>query len=82
MLPVVRTVNSLPAGIGKMKLNKFITYTFIGSIPWNFALTYVGILLGKNWNLISNYSHIIDIFVISILLVGIFWFVYKHRKKK
>ena len=81
MLPVVRTINELPAGIGKMNLKKFIIYTFIGSIPWNFALTYIGVVLGKNWNLISDYSHILDILVGAILVGFIIWFIVRHKKK-
>jgi membrane protein DedA with SNARE-associated domain len=81
MLPVVRTINALPAGIGKMNLKKFIIYTFIGSIPWNFALTYIGVVLGKNWNLISDYSHILDILVGAILVGFIIWFIVRHKKK-
>jgi membrane protein DedA with SNARE-associated domain len=82
LLPVVRTVISLPAGIGRMNLGKFIAYTFVGSIPWNFALTYVGVILGKNWNLISQYSHAIDIFLGSLIVAFVVWFVLKHRKRK
>jgi membrane protein DedA with SNARE-associated domain len=82
MMPIVRTINSLPAGIGKMNLKKFVMYTFLGSIPWNLALTYVGVVLGKNWNLISNYSHLVDILVVSAIVIFIVWFVFSHRRKK
>lgn len=82
MLPVVRTINALPAGIGKMNLKKFMAYTFVGSIPWNFALAYLGVVLGKRWSLISNYSHIIDIIAIVAIVLLIIWFVLRHRKKK
>ena len=82
MLPVVRTINSLPAGIGKMNMKKFLFYTFLGSIPWNFALTYLGFVLGKNWNIISNYSHILDILVGIVVSAFIVWFVITHRRKR
>lgn len=82
LLPVVRTVNALPAGIGKMNLKKFVIYTFAGSIPWNFALTYIGFLLGEKWNMILEYSHIIDIIVGLLLVCLIVWFIVSRRKKK
>ncbi len=82
MLPVVRTVISLPAGIGRMNLKKFIIYTFVGSIPWNFALTYVGYWLGKRWELILSYSRILDIVVILGIIFLIVWYVWSHRKNK
>lgn len=82
MLPVVRTINALPAGIGKMNLNKFILYTFVGSIPWNLALTYIGFVLGKNWDLILRYSRVIDIVVVVLLVSLIAWYLIFRRKKK
>ena len=82
LLPVVRTVNALPAGIGKMNLKKFIIYTFVGSIPWNFALTYIGFLLREKWDMILKYSHILDIIVGIIVVCFIVWFVVSYRKKK
>ncbi|BDH79501.1 alkaline phosphatase [Methanothermobacter tenebrarum] len=42
VLPVIRTFISLPAGIAEMDLKKFTIYTFMGSVPWCFALAYVG----------------------------------------
>ncbi len=43
-LPIIRTFISLPAGISHMDIKKFVIYTFIGSLPWVFALAYLGIL--------------------------------------
>lgn len=79
LLPVVRTVISLPAGIGRMNFKKFCIYTFVGSVPWNFALTYVGVWLGKNWNLILRYSHVIDAAIVAVLVVGVVWYLWRYR---
>jgi membrane protein DedA with SNARE-associated domain len=73
MLPVVRTVNALPAGIGKMNFPKFCIYTFIGSIPWNLALVLVGYLLKENWNILEKYSLYIDILAILAVAAVIFF---------
>jgi membrane protein DedA with SNARE-associated domain len=79
MLPVFRTVNALPAGIGKMDFSKFCMYTFIGSVPWNLALVYAGYLLKENWNILEKYTIYIDIVaVITILLL----LIYIARKMK
>lgn len=80
LLPVVRTVISLPAGIGRMNFNKFIVYTFIGSIPWNFALTYAGFWLGKNWEGVVGYTHKISIIVILVLFSVLAWHIWSHRR--
>ncbi len=75
MMPAVRTVISLPAGIFKMHLSKFIIFTIIGSIPWNIMLAYIGYVLGVHWMMILNYSVYIDIIGILVLL-GLILFIF------
>jgi membrane protein DedA with SNARE-associated domain len=66
----VRTFISLPAGVAEMNFPQFAIFSFLGSIPWCFALTYIGFLLGNNWMVIRKYGHILDIIVgIGILLL-------------
>jgi membrane protein DedA with SNARE-associated domain len=75
-LPVIRTFISLPAGVAEMKFWKFAVYSFIGSIPWCFALTYIGFMLGSNWMLIRKYGHILDVIagILILFLIGkIIW---------
>ena len=79
LLPLVRTVNALPAGIGKMNFPKFCIYTFIGSIPWNLALVLVGYLLKENWNILEKYSLYIDILAVFVAVAVIFYIARKIR---
>jgi membrane protein DedA with SNARE-associated domain len=79
MLPVVRTVNALPAGIGKMNFPKFCLYTFVGSIPWNLALVLVGYLLKENWSILEKYSLYIDILAILVVAAVIFYITRRIR---
>ncbi len=79
LLPVIRTYVSLPAGVAKMNLKKFIVYTLVGSIIWNTALTYVGIKLGEEWNNIRKYSHYLDAAVVIVVIVVIIAY-WKKRK--
>jgi membrane protein DedA with SNARE-associated domain len=46
MVPVLRELVSIPAGLLRMKYTKFITYTFFGSCVWSIALTLVGYYFG------------------------------------
>jgi len=82
MLPAVRTLISLPAGIAKMDFKTFTIYTILGSIPWNMTLTYIGIVLGQNWQLILQYSTIIDIVAIVALIVLISYFYLSKKQGK
>lgn len=72
-LPVVRTFISLPAGVAEMNFPKFALFSFVGSLPWCFALTYLGFQLGSNWLMIRQYGHILDI----IAGIGILFFIGK-----
>jgi membrane protein DedA with SNARE-associated domain len=80
-LPIIRTFISLPAGIAHMDLKKFITYTFIGSLPWCFALGYIGTKLGPNWGIIQGYFHILDIIVEIVIFGIIVYLIYKYVEK-
>jgi len=81
LLPVIRTFISLPAGIARMNFVKFAIYTFLGSLPWCFALAYVGKILGENWGKIRTYFHKADLLIAILVLAAIGFFIYKHLKK-
>lgn len=80
-LPAIRTFISLPAGIAHMDLKKFVIYTFIGCLPWSFALGYIGVQLGPHWELIRSYFHILDIIVAIGIVAFIAYLVYKYKYK-
>jgi len=85
-IPVVRHLISLPAGMWKMNLTKFLIYTIIGAVIRNTFLTLVGKYLKENRELVMKYSHTVDIVVLAILIGLVLWFVYrqirKYRRKK
>ena len=78
LMPVIRTFISFPAGIARMNFVKFIIYTFLGSLPWCLALTYVGKILGENWMSIRVYFHKADVIIVIIIIAGIAYFLYRH----
>ncbi|MGI8827275.1 MAG: DedA family protein [Chloroflexota bacterium] len=78
LMPIVRTFISLPAGIARMNFRKFLAYTFLGSLPWCFALAYAGYKLGQHWRDVGSTLHDYDILV-GVVLVALFaLFVYRH----
>ena len=81
VLPIIRTFISLPAGIAEMDLKKFILYTALGSIPWCFALGYIGVMLGPNWNIIEKYFRYMDILVVIGIIVLAIYLIYKYWYK-
>jgi membrane protein DedA with SNARE-associated domain len=81
LLPVIRTFISLPAGIARMHIGKFLIYTFIGSFIWCSALSYGGYLLGEHWEKIREVMRPFDPFIIAIVIILIAWYIYRHIKR-
>lgn len=82
LIPGVRTVISLPLGIAKVNLAKFIVYTYLGSLIWSTFLAFIGYKLGENWEEIAKYLHYVDYLIIIIVAVLIgFWIRKKFIKK-
>ena len=84
LLPIVRTFISFPAGVSKVNFTKFILLTFLGSLPWCWALSHVGDYATKKfpntaaWEYVksssfSHYSHYIIGGVILILIILYVW---------
>ena len=80
MLPAVRTFISLPAGIARMPLGKFCLYTFLGSLPWSFVLTYAGLVMGENWKGLEVYFRKFDWAIVILIISGVGWLIYKKIK--
>lgn len=49
MIPLIRSLISVPAGMAKMKFGLFLLFTAIGTLIWNVALVLVGAAVGGNW---------------------------------
>jgi membrane protein DedA with SNARE-associated domain len=80
LLPVVRTFISLPAGVVRMPFGRFTAFTFLGCLPWTFALAWAGYLLGQSWHSVETYFRPISI-GIAVLIVGAIavWVVRRRR---
>ncbi len=82
MLPAIRTYISLPAGIARMDLKKFVIYTTVGSLVWSAVLAYLGVILGKNWQILSTYFRKFDILIVGVIIIGISFYIYRHLKAR
>jgi membrane protein DedA with SNARE-associated domain len=81
-LPVIRTFISLPAGIARMNFKTFFILTFIGCFPWNMALTYLGLKLGKNWHLVEQYTRPVSYTIVFLIILFVCYFIYKNTRDK
>ena len=83
MVPGIRTLISVPAGITKMPLIPFFLYSTIGTIGWVTLLTYAGYFLGKNYKLVEDYIDVITKVVVFGVLIAIISFVgYRLWKRR
>ena len=75
--PIIRTLISLPIGIMRLSLTKFLIYTIIGSIPWTFAFVYFGYTLGNNWTIINEYVQKLKVPIKILIALLIVSYLYK-----
>lgn len=81
LMPIVRTFISLPAGIARMNVPKFLVYTFLGSLPWCLILAYAGYKLGENWRNVGKVLHDYDYVVVAIFALLVILFLYRHLRR-
>ena len=75
MIPIFRSLISIPAGVARMPLWKFGLLTAGGSAIWNTIFVMAGFLLGENWHVIERYADIFQYIVIAVVIVAVVWFV-------
>ena len=82
LLPVIRTFISLPSGIARMNIWKFILYSFLGAFIWSTGLAYGGYVLGQNWEKIRDAMRPFDIPIVVICLLLIVIFIWWRWRKR
>lgn len=82
LIPGIRQLISIPAGLSHMNLAVFSTYTALGAGIWALILVGLGYFIGENQELIDTYLKQITIAVlISLVLLGL-WYTYRQKNKK
>ena len=82
MVPVVRSLISIPAGVSGMPIATFTLYTAAGSLIWNTALILAGYALGENYELVDRYLGWVSTVVLAALAIAIIWFVVSRVKAR
>lgn len=86
VIPGIRSLISIPAGIDRMNPLTFGLYTLLGSSIWNALLIYCGWVLGENWHVvegvIDQYSKVVYV-IVALALVAVFvWLLRRARQEK
>ncbi|WP_294956468.1 DedA family protein [Sulfurovum sp.] len=83
LIPGIRQLISLPAGLAKMNIVKFSFYSALGAGIWVVVLVFLGYILGSNEALISKYLHTATLIaLVSVVLITIFYMIRNKRKKE
>ena len=74
MLPIFRSLISIPAGIERMHLGTFALLTAAGSLIWNSIFVLAGFLLGENWAIVLQYADVLKYLVVAgVALLVVWW---------
>ncbi|MET8763222.1 DedA family protein [Lentzea sp. NPDC004782] len=82
MVPVVRSLISVPAGVSGMPIVRFTLHTAAGSLVWNTALILAGYALGENWELVGRYLGWVSTAVLATLAIAIARFAVSRLKAR
>lgn len=75
MIPIFRSLISIPAGVTRMSLIRFGILTLAGSLIWNSIFVLAGYLLGENWVIVERYADLLRNVVLVAAILAISWFV-------
>ena len=78
MIPIIRSLVSIPAGIARMRLGRFGLYTAIGTALWSFLLALAGYLLGQSWPVVSDWIGRYEKMVIALAVLAVAAFIAKR----
>ena len=82
LIPGIRQLISIPAGLCKMHFGWFLFYTFLGAGIWNVVLALLGYIAGGQKELIDAYSHELSIVIMGLFALAIVYFIAKAIIKR
>ena len=82
LIPGIRQLISIPAGLAKMHFGQFMLYTFLGAFIWNSVLALLGYIAHGQADLINQYSHELSIIILVIVGVVVAYYIGKIVYKK
>tara|TARA_Y100001978_G_scaffold186279_1_gene185914 strand:- start:134 stop:640 length:507 start_codon:yes stop_codon:yes gene_type:complete len=80
LIPGIRTLISVPAGIELMPLKKFLIWTTLGSLIWVVLLSFLGYIFGENYIIIESYVDQFKFFLKPIIFIILIVFIFKYLK--
>ncbi|HMA40097.1 MAG TPA: DedA family protein [Gemmatimonadales bacterium] len=88
LLPVLRHLISIPAGIARMSVSRFVTFTALGAFAWCAVLTGIGYFLGRHEDALPSHEEVqryvgrVMWIVVPLIVVGVTIYVIRHRRRR
>ena len=82
LIPGIRQLISIPAGLAKMHFGQFMLYTFLGAFLWNTVLALLGYIAHGQADLINQYSHELSFIILALVGVIAVYYIGKMVYKK
>ncbi|MFZ3576691.1 DedA family protein [Virgibacillus sp. DJP39] len=71
MIPLIRSLISIPAGMSNMRFSLFLLFTTVGTLAWNIILVLIGAGLGESWQDILKYMDIYSTIAYVVIATGL-----------
>ncbi|GAA1868893.1 DedA family protein [Myceligenerans crystallogenes] len=82
LIPIVRSLISIPAGVERMPLGRFLAYTTLGSGVWNTLLVGAGYLLGDQWQVVEEGVGVFQKVVVVVVALAVAWWLYLRLRDR
>lgn len=82
MVPIFRSLISIPAGVRQMSLGTFVIFTTAGSLIWNSVLVLAGFALGEQWHHVESSVGVFQKIVILLVFAAATWFVVSRVRER
>lgn len=82
VVPIVRSIISIPAGVSRMPLWRFTLFSALGTIPWCMLLVWLGIVLGERWPEVSGLLKPVELVAYVALAAGFGFFLWRQLRRR
>ncbi|MEH7123855.1 DedA family protein [Bacillus sp. JJ1773] len=86
LIPLIRSLISIPAGMSNMNFWLFLLFTTIGTLIWNTVLVNLGAAVGSNWEYIveimDKFSTVVYTLIVILFVLVIVWYIKKRKERK
>lgn len=81
VVPIVRSVISIPAGVSRMRLWRFTLFSALGTIPWCMLLVWLGMVLGERWAEVSDLLRPVEYAAYVIVAAAVAFFLWRQLRR-